>query len=155
MSVHVTTQLKTRPEHTDEVITALSEALPHSLQHEGCEAIHLRQDQDDPTNIVSFTQWATRQNYEDYLAWRTETGMTDEIDQPHPRASSRHGPSVTYLRRQRCRSPLTGRVMPSSSPLARLAASPAAKRSERLVRGPAFHERGHRAFADWGGPSKQ
>ena len=81
MSVHVTTQLKTRAEHTERVVAALSEALPHSLQHEGCEAIHLRQDQDDPTNIVSFTQWASRQNYEDYLAWRTETGMTDEIDE--------------------------------------------------------------------------
>ena len=80
MSVHVTTQLKTRAGRTDQIVAALSEALPHSLQHEGCEAIHLRQDQDDPTNIVSFTQWATRKNYEDYLAWRTETGMTDEID---------------------------------------------------------------------------
>ena len=46
MSVHVTTQIKTRSEHTEQVIAALSEALPHSLQHEGCEAIHLRQDQD-------------------------------------------------------------------------------------------------------------
>jgi quinol monooxygenase YgiN len=65
MSVHVTTQLRTRPEHTETVIAALCQALPHSLQHEGCEAIHLRQDQDDPANIISFTQWATRKNYED------------------------------------------------------------------------------------------
>jgi quinol monooxygenase YgiN len=80
MSVHVTTQMKTRAEHTNQVIDALREALPHSLQHEGCEAIHLRQEQDNPSNIVSFTQWATRKHYEDYLAWRTETGMTDAID---------------------------------------------------------------------------
>jgi quinol monooxygenase YgiN len=80
MSVHVATQLNARPEHTNDVIIALSEALPHSLQHEGCEAIHLRQEQDDPTNIVSFTKWGTRQNYEDYLAWRTETGMTDDME---------------------------------------------------------------------------
>jgi quinol monooxygenase YgiN len=80
MSVHVTTQLKTRAEHTNHVIEALCEALPHSLKHDGCEAIHLRQQQDNPSNIVSFTQWATRKHYEDYLAWRTETGMTDEID---------------------------------------------------------------------------
>jgi hypothetical protein len=33
-----------------------------------------------PQHIVAFARWATRQNYEDYLAWRTETGMTDEID---------------------------------------------------------------------------
>jgi quinol monooxygenase YgiN len=80
MSVHVTTELKTNPQHTDAVITALSQALPHSLEHDGCEAISLRRDQDVPATIVSFTQWATRGHYEDYLNWRTETGMTDEID---------------------------------------------------------------------------
>jgi quinol monooxygenase YgiN len=47
--------------------------------YNGCEAIHLRRDQDDPTRIVSFTQWATRQHYVDYVAWRTETGLTDEL----------------------------------------------------------------------------
>ena len=80
MSVHVTTELKTRPEHTEDVVKALSEALPHSLEHNGCEAIHLRRSQDDPAHIVSFTQWSERQDYENYLAWRTETGMTDDIE---------------------------------------------------------------------------
>lgn len=80
MSVHVTTELKTKPEHTEAVIAALSEALPHSLVHDGCEAIHLRRSQDDLSHVVSFTQWAQRQDYENYLAWRTETGMTDDIE---------------------------------------------------------------------------
>ena len=80
MSVHVTTQLKTRAEHTDQVINTLRKVLPESLQYEGCEAIHIRQDQDDPAHIVSFTQWASRQNYEDYLAWRTETGFRDQME---------------------------------------------------------------------------
>ena len=80
MSVHVTTELRTRPEHTEDVVKALSEALPHSLAHEGCEAIHLRRSQDDPAHIVSFTQWSKREDYENYLAWRTETGMTDDIE---------------------------------------------------------------------------
>ena len=81
MSVHVTTTLRARPGHADEVIAKLSAALPESLQHEGCEAIHLRQDQDDRNHIVSFTQWGTRKNYEDYLAWRTETGFRDDMEQ--------------------------------------------------------------------------
>ena len=49
------------------------------IAHDGCEAIHLRRDQDDPTHIVSFTQWASRQHYVDYFAWRTEAGLTDEL----------------------------------------------------------------------------
>jgi quinol monooxygenase YgiN len=53
--------------------------LPDRLNHDGCEAIHLRRDQDDPTRIVSFTQWASRRHYEDYLAWRTDAELTDEI----------------------------------------------------------------------------
>jgi hypothetical protein len=28
---------------------------------------------------VSFTQWSTRQHYVDYLGWRTESGLTDEL----------------------------------------------------------------------------
>lgn len=81
MSVHVTTELRTRPEHTEAVVAALSEALPHSLEHDGREAIHLRRDQDDPTRIVSFTQWANRRAYENYLRWRTESGMTDDVEE--------------------------------------------------------------------------
>jgi quinol monooxygenase YgiN len=80
MSVHVITELKTRPEHTEQVVAALSDALPHSFEHEGCEAIHLRRSQDDPTHIVSFTQWVHRRDYVNYLAWRTETGMTEDIE---------------------------------------------------------------------------
>jgi quinol monooxygenase YgiN len=80
VSVHVTTELRTRPEHTEDVAEVLSEALPHSLEHDGCQAMHLRRSQDDPTRIVSFTQWAQRRDYENYLSWRTETGMTDNIE---------------------------------------------------------------------------
>jgi quinol monooxygenase YgiN len=80
MSAHVVTELKTRPEHTEQVVSTLRKVLPDSLVHDGCVwAICLRRDQDDPTRIVSFTQWASRRDYEYYLAWRTGTGMTGEI----------------------------------------------------------------------------
>jgi quinol monooxygenase YgiN len=79
MSTHVVTIQKARPDKVDDVVAILTQALPDSLAHDGCEAIHLRRDQDDPTRIVSFTQWATRQHYGEYLAWRTETGLTDEV----------------------------------------------------------------------------
>jgi quinol monooxygenase YgiN len=79
MSVHVATEFRTKPQYADGLVAALTEALPDSINHEGCQAISLRRNQDDATNIVSFTRWATRQHYEDYLAWRTEHGMTDDI----------------------------------------------------------------------------
>ena len=79
MSVHVATEFKTKDQHVEGLIAALAQVLPDSLNHDGCQAISLRRDQDDANHVVSFTQWATRQHYEDYLAWRTEQGMTDDV----------------------------------------------------------------------------
>lgn len=79
MSTHVVTIQNARPDKVDELVAILTQAIPDSFAHDGCEAIHLRRDQDDRTRIVSFTQWATRQHYVDYLVWRTEMGMTDEV----------------------------------------------------------------------------
>lgn len=79
MSTTVLTAMLARSDKVDEVVAILTRALPDSFAHDGCEAIHLRRNQDDTNHIVSFTQWATRQHYVDYLARRTEMGMTDEI----------------------------------------------------------------------------
>jgi hypothetical protein len=58
MSTYVATEFKTQPGRAEELVAALRQALPDSLAHDGCEAISLRRNQDDPTNIVSLTQWA-------------------------------------------------------------------------------------------------
>jgi quinol monooxygenase YgiN len=79
MSTYVVTEFNVQPERTEELVTALSQALPDSLVHDGCEAISLRRNQDDSNNIVSFTQWVSRRHYDEYLAWRTEAGLTDEL----------------------------------------------------------------------------
>ncbi|MDT5002023.1 MAG: hypothetical protein QOK12_4128 [Mycobacterium sp.] len=79
MSTHVVTALRARPKAADDLVTILSELLRESITHSGCEAIHLRRDQDDRAHIVSFTQWTTRQHYVDYLESRTQTGVTDTI----------------------------------------------------------------------------
>jgi len=79
VSTHVVTDFKTKLGKADELIATLAAASPDSLNHHGCEAIRIRLDQDDPLHIVSFTQWTTRQDYDDYLSWRTATGLTDEV----------------------------------------------------------------------------
>ncbi len=79
MSTYVATEFKTQPGRAEELVAALSSALPASLIHDGCQAISLRRNQDDPTNLVSFTQWESRRHYDEYLDWRTETGLTDEL----------------------------------------------------------------------------
>jgi hypothetical protein len=37
--------------------------------------------QEDPTNIVGDTRWDTRQDYDDYLAWRTDSGYTAQFEE--------------------------------------------------------------------------
>ena len=81
MSTHVVTGFKAQAGRADEVVAILSHVLPESLEHDGCEVISLRRGQDDPRHIVSFTQWATRRHYDEYFAWRTAAGLTDEIGQ--------------------------------------------------------------------------
>jgi quinol monooxygenase YgiN len=58
MSTNVMSTLRARTDTANEVIALLTRALPDSLAHDGCEAIHLRRDQDDPNHIVSFTSAA-------------------------------------------------------------------------------------------------
>ena len=79
MSTHVVTDFNTKPGKADELIALLTKASADSITHRGCEAIRLRRDQDNPSHIVSFTQWNTRQDYDDYLSWRTASGLTDEV----------------------------------------------------------------------------
>jgi hypothetical protein len=83
MSVHVTTNLQTRPECTEQAIDKVRGVLEESRQ---------RRDQDDPAHIVSFTRWARRQDYEDELAWRTEAGcrggMNELLNEPQTFAFS-------------------------------------------------------------------
>jgi quinol monooxygenase YgiN len=79
VSTHVVTDFRTKPGKADELIAILAAASPDSLTHHGCEAIRIRREQDDPSHVVSFTQWETRQDYDDYLSWRTDSGLTDEV----------------------------------------------------------------------------
>ena len=39
----------------------------------------MHQNDDDPTLFLVWEKWATRPHYEDYLAWRTETGVLDKL----------------------------------------------------------------------------
>ena len=43
---------------------------------EGCENVETYTDADDPDRIVLWEKWATREDQEAYLAWRTETGTS-------------------------------------------------------------------------------
>ena len=58
-----------------ELLEILSAALVDTRAFEGCESIEVYSDQENPDLIVLWEKWATRGNYDTYLAWRMETGL--------------------------------------------------------------------------------
>ena len=81
MSVVVFVNLPTKAGQADKLVSLLDELVPGTRAYEGCQEIYLYKNQDDPDNVVMLERWDSRQHYEKYLAWRTETGALDEIGQ--------------------------------------------------------------------------
>jgi quinol monooxygenase YgiN len=81
MSTHVVNELHAKPGRGEDVANLLIEILGGSLQWEGCEAIRIVRDQDNPDHVAGFTQWTQRQDFESYLAWRTTCGFTATFEE--------------------------------------------------------------------------
>jgi quinol monooxygenase YgiN len=79
MSVMVLLEVQVKPEAVDEIKAAMKQALPDTRAFDGCQRVTMYSNQDDPTNMVLVEQWDSREHYEKYLAWRTETGMMDQV----------------------------------------------------------------------------
>jgi quinol monooxygenase YgiN len=76
MSISIITQFKTKPNRSKDLIALIRRVLPESLKHEGCEEVCIRQNQDEPNDVISAQRWASRRHYESYVAWRTKNGVT-------------------------------------------------------------------------------
>lgn len=79
MTCYVTLEFKVKNESAEELPIFLRKILPDTRGYDGCVSINVVQNQDEPTEFAVLEQWNTRQHYEDYLNWRTETGVLDEL----------------------------------------------------------------------------
>ena len=80
MSTLVTTEFFAKSGRGGDVADLLIKILGESLEHEGCETIRIVRDQDDPDHVAGVTTWTERQNYVDYLDWRTKSGFTGTFE---------------------------------------------------------------------------
>jgi quinol monooxygenase YgiN len=80
MSVNIITQFKTKPGRSNDLIALIRKWLPESLGQPGCEEVAVRQNQDEPDDVISAQRWASRCHYESYMAWRTEHGVTAQFN---------------------------------------------------------------------------
>jgi quinol monooxygenase YgiN len=81
MAINILTEFKTRPGRSEDLKALLRELMPQSLEHGGAEEICIRQNQDDPNDIVSAQRWTSRQVYLDYRRWRSDGGTTARIEE--------------------------------------------------------------------------
>ena len=79
MTCLVMIEFKARAETIDRMLAWLREILPDTRCREGCVSISVTRNQDDPTNFVFVEQWASRQHYERYFAWREQEGVLNEL----------------------------------------------------------------------------
>ncbi|MDB5582412.1 MAG: Antibiotic biosynthesis monooxygenase [Bradyrhizobium sp.] len=80
MGVNIITQFRVKHGRADDLVALIRSLVAESLEHDGCEKISIRQNQDDPEDVISAQRWASRQHYLDYVAWRTENGVTAQFE---------------------------------------------------------------------------
>ena len=79
MSINVILDVQSKPESIDELKSTFENILPDTRSFDGCINIKVIGNQDNPLNLVLLETWETKEQYEKYLAWRTETGALDAL----------------------------------------------------------------------------
>jgi len=79
MSVLVILELKLKPESVNTLKEMLPAILPDTRSFAGCQDITFYSNQDDPQVFVAAERWESKDAYQKYLAWRTETGVMAKL----------------------------------------------------------------------------
>lgn len=75
----VVLELQSSAENIEQLKSIFKEILPDTRKYDGCQSIEVFDNQDDANNLILVERWESRQHYEAYLAWRTETGTLNTI----------------------------------------------------------------------------
>ena len=77
--IFVNLQLKVKNGLESEFIEELNIILKETRSYEGCHAVYFIQNQDDPSNLEFFRKWDPKQHYDNYLQWRIDSGVMEEV----------------------------------------------------------------------------
>ena len=72
-------EIQVKPECVEEVKAFMKEALPDTRGYDGCQGLDVYGNLDESTNLVFYERWDSRDHYQKYLNWRTETGVLDQL----------------------------------------------------------------------------
>ncbi|MGV9678519.1 putative quinol monooxygenase [Nocardia sp. NPDC003482] len=79
MTIQAVLELTAKTDKAEEFREWLVRILPDTRGYKGNVSVEFVRNQDDPADVVILEKWDTRTDYEAYLAWRTETGILDEL----------------------------------------------------------------------------
>ncbi len=79
MPTLVLLEVKAKADAVEALRTLTTAGIPHTRAFAGCQGATAYVSQDDPQTLVLVTQWANRDAYERYLAWRTENGTLAQL----------------------------------------------------------------------------
>ena len=77
--IFVILQLKVKNGLESKFIEELNIILKETRSYEGCHAVYFIQNQDDPSNLEFFSKWDSKQHYDNYLQWRIDSGVMEEV----------------------------------------------------------------------------
>jgi quinol monooxygenase YgiN len=92
MAVTVIFELQIKSDQIDTAKKTFKEILPDTRAYDGFEDIYVTENQDKPGNLILVEKWETREKYEKYLSWRTETGAVGQLG-----AMCEGAPSVRFF----------------------------------------------------------
>ena len=79
MSVLVLLEVSLKPENVNDFTNFMKNELHGTRGFDGCNGLTVHKNQDDSNNMVIVEDWDSRQQYEKYLAWRTERGDMEKL----------------------------------------------------------------------------
>jgi len=94
MSVMVLLEAPVKAEDISNMKSYLAKIFPETRECDGCQGIDAYFNMEDEGKIVLVEHWDSRAHHENYLRWRTETGVMDKIG-----GMLAGPPSIRYLER--------------------------------------------------------
>lgn len=79
MSETLVIEFEVQPAKVDWFLETLRQTMPETRRFEGNEGIELYRDAERPNRMMFFEQWRSREDYQRYGQWRTETGVSQAL----------------------------------------------------------------------------
>jgi len=74
MSVLVNLQMRVKQGNMSGLLETFKNILPDTRSYEGCRWVKLVANIADENSLEAVSQWDSKEHYDTYLKWRTETG---------------------------------------------------------------------------------